>query len=306
MALGDLIPESSRKRIKGTDPKLSPLVDKIGRGTRPMPEGRERMTADMAAEAAGRRPSDADVNDAFARRLSEMAEPPDYEGVRRQFEEFRNRGYTAQGQEVHNRPLTNTPSETMSSSEARYRANLPKPYDPKQRYYHTSEAPEGRGLREHAQSFRDKGIIGSERTSFGEGKQVFAHPEAPRKLGPRQVYVEFEPGVRPSGSGTSFMGRGPASTATSFSGDVPPERVRGVYGNLPEGGIGRLAGVTGLMGLANNISALLGGPYIQTPADWVLNDLIANTTYGPGGIMDPYRDYRELPGYDPQTGTVLA
>jgi hypothetical protein len=266
---------STRPRIKGVGPKVPPIVDQIGRGYQPnRPEGRPRMEQDFAREAAGRRPSDADVNDDFARRLMGGAD--------------------AQA------------GKAMSSAEARYRANLPKGYDPDQKYYHVHDVPEGVDIRQRAQSFRDKGIIGSERTSFGAGKQVFAHPQPPRELGPRQIYTEFTPGVRPSGSGTSFMGRGGGSTAKSFSGDISPANVGGVYGHVPGGGIGRIAdagsGITGLYGLLSSMFPE-NLPQIYGPTDYVLNDLL-RMNYEEG-VMNPYRDWA---GDQPVSanGTVLA
>jgi len=211
------------------------------------------------------------------------------------------------------------PPRTDAAHE-RYQQNRPQPYDERQRFYHTTEAPEHRSLQEHAQSFRDKGIIGSEHSSFGEGKQVFSHPAPPREMGPRQMYVEFEPGRRPSGSGTSFMGRGGASTAKSFAGDVPPERVHGVYGHMPGGGIGRLADagstLTGLAGLIGAAASFIPGYQEHTPY-WIqhLNNggpmgdalqYVIDQNYGPGGIMDPYKNQQGTPGFNPATGQTMA
>lgn len=213
--------------------------------------------------------------------------------------------------------VTNPPPR-RGSAEERFRANMGEAHDPTPRnYYHVSETRPGQTTKQLADSFRQKGIVGGERTSFGEGRQVFAHPHAPTELGPNQVYVEFDETRRPSGRGTSFMGRGPASTSVSFGGDVPPERVHGVYGHLPEGGIGRLAdaGSTtlGLMGLLGTAATFIPGFSERMPrTTWLANggpmgdllNYVVNSNYAPGGVMDPYRNMRNMPGFNPATGTV--
>ena len=206
-----------------------------------------------------------------------------------------------------------------SAAELRYRANMPQPHDPTPRkWYHTTEVPDHVEAQQHAQSFRDRGIIGSDRSSFDTGKQVYAHPHPPEHLGPNQQYVEFETGDRPSGRGTSFMGRGGPSSAVSFGNDVPPSKVNGVFGHLPEGGIGRIADAasttTGLMGLLGMVAPMIPGFANRMPrTTWLANggplgDLLQSViagNYAPGGVMDPYKDWA---GSQPVSanGTVLA
>lgn len=215
--------------------------------------------------------------------------------------------------------VTNPPPR-RGTAEERYRSNLGEanPTEPR-KYYHVSEAKRGMTPQQLADSFREKGIIGGERTSFGEGRQVFAHPQPPRELGPNQVYAEFEETRRPSGRGTSFMGRGGGSTAVSFADEVPAERVRAVYGYTPEGNIGRLADAgsttVGLMGLLGQAAQFIPGFSERFPrTTWLanggpigdlLNEVIASN-YAPGGIMDPYKDMRDMAGWNPATGTVAG
>lgn len=215
--------------------------------------------------------------------------------------------------------VTNPPPR-RGAAEDRYRANLGSdaPNEPR-RFFHTSETRPGQTAQQLADSFKERGIIGSERTSFGAGRQVFAHPEAPRELRPNQVYVDFEESRKPSGRGTSFMGRGPASTAVSFENDVPAERIRGVYGYTPEGNIGRLADAgsttVGLMSLLGQAAQFIPGFSERFPrTTWLanggpmgdlLNEVIASN-YAPGGVMDPYKDMRDMAGWNPATGTVAG
>lgn len=213
--------------------------------------------------------------------------------------------------------VTNPPPR-RGAAEERYRANLGSdaPNEPR-RFYHVSEAKGGMTPQQLADSLKQRGIIGGERTSFGEGRQVFAHPEPPRELRPNQVYAEFEEMRKPSGRGTSFMGRGGGSTAVSFADEVPAERVRGVYGHLPEGGIGRLAdagtGAVGLMALLGQAAQFIPGFSERMPrTTWLANggpmgdllNYVISSNYAPGGVMDPYKDMRDLPGYN--NGTVPA
>lgn len=290
--------DRGRTRIKGTDPRVRAVTDKIGRGTRPnqfagygdeelrrvladaerapieggrgMPgrikrelAGRDRMTADMAAEAAGRRPSDADINDDFARRLM-GAQEPDY---------------------VQNPP---------ARDDAAYRramANRPTPSDGStRRYVHETDIG-------NVESIRREGIRPGNR--FGHDA-VWANEgtAAGRTVPKGRALIEFEADP----ARIKLRGTTPGSKAAGFQGGpIEPSAITGGYG--PSGRIFDAGSrALGIGGLINMLSSFVGGPYIQTPSDWVLNDVIAQNYNG--GIMDPYRDY-EGPR-DPQTGAILA
>lgn len=252
--------DRGRTRIKGTDPRVRAVTDRIGRGTRPMPEGRERMTADMAAEAAGRRPSDADINDDFARRLMGGAD--------------------AQAGKVR---------ATPAAVRGRGQVSLAWDDDPKAYGWHYSPAESHEGIRRGGLDPQFKGRHGP----MAEGVHFAPDPETYRPVGDQDWNVYR---VRRENIPDPVT----RSTDDFFTRSrIAPEHIEVYEG---PGRFGRLNGVTGLLGLANNVSSWLGGPYIQTPADWVLNDVIAQNYSG--GIMDPYRDY-EGPR-DPQTGAILA
>lgn len=229
-------------RIRGTDPRVREVTDRIGRGYRPT--GRRRMTADHAAEAAGRTPSDQAVNDDFARRLSEMADD----------------------------------KAQQSGGRRRY-------------FHETDEA--------NARSILTRGIQERPDKADPEGRKgVFAHTEA---HDPPEGRVRFEFEAPPDevrGHGTG------GNTSAVFRRSIPVEDIKGIRRSRPSlhipGGTGTVSGIVGLYSM---LAPMLGLPYIQTPADWVLNDVMRQN-YSPGGAMDPYRDYTGP--RDPQTGDILA
>lgn len=122
-----------------------------------------------------------------------------------------------------------------------------------------------------------------------------------RTVPPGRALIEFDADP----ARIKLRGTTPGSQAAGFQGGpIAPEALRGGYttaGRVFDAG----SKITGIGGLINMLSGFLGGPSIMGPSDMVLNDLIAQN-YGPGGIMDPYRDMRDMPGFNPQTGTVPA
>lgn len=286
----------TRPRIRGTDPRLSPLVEQIGRGYRPNNE-------------------------------------PDYGGVRRQFEEFRNRGYTAQGEEVHNRPFGEARGRDRMVADMQAEAAGRRPSDAAINDDFARRLGEAGKTRPRANPAEIR----------GRGQVSLAWDDDPKAYGWHYSPAENAEGIRTGGLDPQFKGRhGPMAEGVHFSNSPETyqpvgDRAWNVYRvrneNIPDpvqrstddfftrsridprnievyegpGRFGRLgahmSGANPYIGLYQSIAPLLGLPYLQTPADWVLNDVMAQN-YGPGGAMDPYRDY-EGPR-DPQTGAILA
>lgn len=234
------------------------------------------------------------------RPASPSSPQPDYEGVRRQFDEFLNRGYTRQGQEVHNRPYgqsrepdyVRNPPPRDDAAYRRAMENRPQPVDrTPRRYVHETDIG-------NVESIRRSGIRPGNR--FGH-EAVWANEgtAAGRTVPAGRALIEFEADP----ARIKLRGTTPGSKAAGFAGGpIEPSAIKGGYGPA-----GRLfdagSSVLGIAGLVNNLSSMFGGPFIQTPADWILNDVIAQNYNG--GIMDPYRNYKG-PGYNPATGTVSA
>lgn len=131
---------------------------------------------------------------------------------------------------------------TYKSSRAK---PISKPTKPGyQSYYHETDEP-------NVQSIREQGIKGSGRTSFGEGKQVFAWPER-GEVPPGRASIEFQ--ARPEDvSGHGTMG----SRSVSFRGNIAPEDV--LHGYTSEGQMfGGFPAGSALEGLnaAGNLAAL--------------------------------------------------
>jgi len=261
-------------RIKGTDPRVKTVTDRIGRGSRPSP--RQVIDQDNALERGGRRPSDADVNDDFARRL--MGEG-------------------------------STPSEVrQDSAYQRFQQNLPKP----------RTGPSGRRKFVHETDLANVDSIragGIRRTRGGsamgnEGVYAFERTGPEHRVPEGRVAIEFEADpARIRGGGTT-----PGSQSRVLQGSIDPGDITGGYG--PSGRIFDAGSSTvGLMGLLGSVAQFIPGFAERMPrTNWLANggpigdvmNYVINQNYAPGGIMDPYKDVRDNPGFNPQTGTVMA
>jgi hypothetical protein len=258
-----LAPNHGRTRIKGTDPRVRQVTDRIGRGYLPNESsGRERMVADMQAEAAGRRPSDADVNDDFARRLMGGAD--------------------AQAGKVQRTRITG-------------RGQVPRGWDEEGYRYHYS--PE-----ENFEGIRERGFDPSLKKGYSKGTHFMPGPDYPALEDNPGNYYRVREDVAPFKN---------VSTDDFYTEQRIHPRDVEVYTGTPEMPTrwspvsnAYSKGATGL-GLYGLLSSFFPNslPQIYGPTDWVLQDVMRQN-YGPGGVMDPYRDY-EGPR-DPETGAILA
>jgi len=259
-------------RIKGTDPRVRAVADRIGRGTRPSP--RQVIDQDNALERGGLRPSDADVNDDFARRLMGGAD--------------------AQA------------GQAESSAMARYRANLPR------------QRPTGRRKFVHEtdignmESIRKSGIRPTRGGSAMGSEGVYAYERAgpAHRVPEGRVAIEFEADAgRIRGGGTT-----PGAQSRVLQGSIDPGDITGGYG--PSGRIFDAGSRTvGLMGLLGTAAQFIPGFAERMPrTNWLANggpigdvlNYALSQNYAPGGVMDPYKDVRNLSGFNPSTGTVTA
>jgi hypothetical protein len=225
-------------RIKGTDPRVKSVTDRIGRG---------RMAADNAAEAVGRRPSDADINDDFAKRLmvAQQAETPRAGKVKRT--SIRGRGQVASRWDD----------------------------DPNQYRYHYS--PE-----ENFEGIRREGFRPDLKKGFSQGTHFMDDPNAYPAIGddPMNVYRVRRDAVPDwqNVSSDDYYTRRPIA-----ANDVD------VYTGTPEmpgtwGRVNNAYGVGGgVKGLYDIVSSFMPGtlPQIQTPADWVIQDVLRNLDASP-------------------------
>lgn len=260
-------------RIRGTNTG-NPLIDQIGRGYRPNePSGRERMVRDMQVEARGGRPTDADVNEDFARRLLEG-------------------GADAQAGKVR-------------AIRAQGRGGMRVPYganDDDFMYHRTNE----RNLRGFQEQGNDPGL--KRRGSFGthfapssEGTWGYADQANAEGGDSIMLRTRRSPEMTMHDPQDYSTQRRIAPADWEVLGEGATPEMPGRWTGL---GNAYSKGATGL-GLYNMLAAFLPGklPSFQGPTDMVLADLMRQA-YGPGGAMDPYRDYQGP--RDPQTGDILA
>jgi hypothetical protein len=254
-------------RIKGTDPRVRPVTDRIGRGYQQSP--RERIAADNAIERAGGRASDMDVNDDFAKRLG-MAAP-----------------------------------EPESSAHARYKANLPQQRPTgRRKFVHETDLA-------NLESIRKGGIRPTRGGSAMGSEGVYAYErEGPAHRVPEgRVAIEFEADAgRIRGGGTT-----PGATSRVLQGGIDPGDITGGWG--PKGRIFDAGTSAGLLGLLGQAAQFIPGFAERMPrTNWLASggpigeamNYAIQQNYAPGGVMDPYKDVRDLPGFNPQTGTVMA
>lgn len=261
-------------RINGMDPRVREVTERIGHGYQPNPpSGRERMTADMQAELAGRRPSDADINDDFARRL---------------------------GSAGKTRPAR------PAAVRGRGQVSLAWDDDPKAYGWHYSPA-------ENAEGIRSRGFdpeLAGRHGPNAKGVHFATSPETYQPIGDQDwnVYrVRRENIPDPSHVSTDdFFTRSPIDPRNIEVYEGP-----GKFGKLADAGSTTL-GIMALLGQAAQFVPGFSDRMPRTtwlanggPLGDVLNEVMA-ANYAPGGVMDPYRDMRDLPGFNPATGTVPA
>jgi hypothetical protein len=237
--------EYDRGRIKGVGPRTSPLIDQIGRGYRPNePSGRERMVQDMQAEAAGRRPTDADVNDDFARRLQKDSPP----------------------------------AGKVKRTQIRGRGQVKMAWDdrPGQYRYHYSPEENFKGIQsENALDPRFKGRHGP----GAKGVHFMDDPNTYRPIGDRPMNV-----YRTPVEGKDWQNVSTDDFYTTRRVEAPEVYAETPEGMPRWSGVSNAysKGATGL-GLYNMLAAFMPGvlPSIQGPQDWVLGDVLQNGDASP-------------------------
>ena len=185
---------------------------------------------------------------------------------------------------VHETDLRNVPSIRKTGVEARY-----DPAEENRRFVSARDAD-----------------LNSPDVPRGRARVRFSTDQEPiRRPGLRAV--KFKESIRPEDvTGVDYTPRrGPGVTRPRTSGSTvnempyePGSMLGKVGGTLNVAGAG-----LGLYNMLAQFAPRLGLPIVQTPVDWVLNDVMSQN-YASGGAMDPYRDYQGP--RDPNTGAILA